>query len=316
MSSREFGFKTTADEVLEGIDLRGRVAVVTGASGGLGAETARALASKAADVTLGCRDAERGECVAADIRRATGNDAVRADALDLLDRASIRTFAQRFLARHPQLHMLINNAGVMACPFARSPEGWEVQFATNHVGHFLLTNLLMPALVRGAPARVISVSSAGHMRSSVDFEDLHWERKPYDKWMAYGQSKTANALFAVGLDRRFRGKGVRALALHPGAIATDLSRHLSAEDLGPLIERISTLAGGLKEVPAGAATSVWAATAPELEGEGGIYLEDCRRSAPVGTAGITTGYLPHALDAELAERLWRVSEELVGQRFG
>jgi NAD(P)-dependent dehydrogenase (short-subunit alcohol dehydrogenase family) len=154
------------------------------------------------------------------------------------------------------------------------------------------------------------------MRSSVDFDDLHWERKPYDKWMAYGQSKTANALFAVGLDRRFRAAGVRAFALHPGAIATDLSRHLSAEDLGPLIERISTLAGGLKEIPAGAATSVWAATAPELEGEGGIYLEDCRRSAPVGTPGITTGYLPHALDPELAERLWRVSEELVGQRFG
>lgn len=313
--TREFGFHTTADEALSGIDLHGRVAVVTGASGGLGAETARALAAKGAEVTIGCRDTTRGAQVAEAIAAVPGTGAVHVDGLDLLDRASIRAFAARVLDRHAKLHMLINNAGVMGCPLGRAPEGWELQFATNHMGHFLLTNLLVPALRAGAPARVVSVSSAGHMRAPVDFDDLHFERKPYEKWEAYGQAKTANALFAVALDARLADCGVRAFALHPGAIGTDLGRHLSREDLGPLLERIATTAGGFKEIPAGAATSVWAATAPELGGKGSLYLEDCNLSAPVGTEGVTTGYLPHALDPEAAERLWRVSEHLLDQRF-
>jgi len=314
-SRRQLGFATTADEALAGIDLAGRVAVVTGASGGLGAETARALAARGAEVILASRDQTRGARAAAAIRDATGNDAVHAETLDLLDRASIRAFAARLRASHDALHILIDNAGLMACPLARSPEGWEAQFATNHLGHFLLTGLLIPALIAGAPARVVVLSSAGHQRAPVDFDDLHWERRPYDKWAAYGQSKTANALFAVALDRRLAPAGVRAFAVHPGAIATDLSRHLTPEDIGPLLERVRTLAGGLKEIPAGAATSVWAATAPELEGQGGLYLEDCRPSAPCGTAGVTTGYMPYAVDPALAERLWAVSEELVGERF-
>ncbi len=311
--ARQFGFHTTADEVLEGIDLHGRVAVVTGGSGGLGAETARALAAKGAEVTIGCRDIVRGAAVAEGIKGHAGSGVVHVDALDLLDRASIRAFADAVRARHPQVHMLINNAGVMGCPFGRSPEGWELQFATNHMGHFLLTNLLLPVLQASAPARVVSVSSAGHMRAPVDFDDLHFERRPYEKWEAYGQAKSANALFAVALDARVRETGVRAFSLHPGAIPTDLGRHLSQEDLAPLVERITATAGGFKEIPSGAATSVWAATAPELDGKGGVYLEDCGLSAPAGTAGVTTGYLPHAVDPEIAARLWRVSEELLDQ---
>jgi len=313
--TREFGFHTTADEVLEGIDLRGRVAVVTGGSGGLGAETARALAVKGAEVTIGCRDAARGAQVVETIKATAGSGAVHVDALDLLDQASIQAFAESVCARHPQVHMLINNAGVMGCPLGRSPEGWELQFATNHMGHFLLTNLLLGALQAGAPSRVVSVSSAGHMRAPVDFDDLHFERRPYEKWEAYGQAKTANALFAVALDARVASSGVRAFSLHPGAIPTDLGRHLSKEDLAPLLERITATAGGFKEVPSGAATSVWAATAPELDGKGGLYLEDCGLSAPVGTEGVTTGYLPHAVDPAMAVRLWEVSEALLGRHF-
>lgn len=309
--NRAFGFASTTDDVLAGIDLTGKTAVVTGASGGLGAETARALASAGTAVTIGCRDLGRGEQAAAAIRASTGNDRVRVAALDLLDHARIRAFADHVGGTYDALNILVNNAGVMACPLARTERGWELQFDTNHVGHFLLTNLLTPLLVAGAPARVVSLSSFGHTRAPIDFDDLHFQNKPYDKWEAYGQAKTANALFAVGLDARLKDKGVRGFAVHPGAIVTDLGRHLEEADIIEISGRVSTQAGGFKEVAAGAATSVWAATAPELDGKGGLYLEDCSVSAPVGTEGVTTGYLDHAVSPAIADRLWSVTEELL-----
>src|SRR5438445_10762227 len=314
MTSRGFGRDSTADEVLTGIDCAGRVVLITGASGGLGAEAARALAAKGARITITARDLAKGRQVVQEIRTATGNDAVDVMELDLSSPASVRRFAREYLARHPVLHVLINNAGVMACPLARTPEGWEMQFATNHLGHFLLTGLLAPALRAGAPARVVSLSSSGHRLSPVVFEDIHFERRAYDKWLAYGQSKTANALFAVEFDRRLAPAGVRANAVHPGAIVTELGRHLSPEDIAALQARSPGGQGfHWKSVPAGAATSVWAATAPELDDRGGLYLEDCGIAAPKTSHDQLTGYEPYALDPAAAARLWTVSERTIGE---
>jgi NAD(P)-dependent dehydrogenase (short-subunit alcohol dehydrogenase family) len=309
-----FGPDTTTDEVLEGVDLAGRLALVTGASGGLGAETARALASKGAHVLLTARNLTKAEAVAEAIRGSTGAE-VEVEALELDALASVRAFAERFLAQHDALHILVNNAGVMACPESKTQDGFELQFGTNHLGHFLLTGLLAPALLRGAPARVVSVSSRGHQQSPVRFHDLAFENEPYDKWVAYGQSKTANVLFAVELERRLGGRGVHANAVHPGVIATDLSRHMDREDF----ERIRQRSGGslrLKTVEAGAATSVYAATAPELEGRGGRYLEDCHVAGVDDDPDAREGVRSYAVDPEAARRLWTLSEELVGQRFG
>ncbi|HEX5067583.1 MAG TPA: SDR family NAD(P)-dependent oxidoreductase [Myxococcota bacterium] len=290
-------------------------ALVTGASGGLGAETARALAERGARVTLTARDLPKGREVVDSIRKSTGNDRLEVMALALDDPRSVREFAKAFLAKNAPLTALINNAGVMACPLARTAQGYEMQFATNHLGHFLLTGLLAPALRAGAPARVVSVSSRGHRFSPVVFEDIHFERRAYDKWSSYGQSKTANVLFAVELDRRLRSAGVRANALHPGAIVTELGRHLSPDDIKQLQARSPGGRMEWKTVPSGAATSTWAATAPELEGRGGLYLEDCHvaelRKSPEDEGGVEAW----ALDAAAAEKLWRVSEEMVGERF-
>ena len=314
----EFGHDTTTDEVLEGIDLTGKWALVTGGSGGLGAETARALASKGARVVIAARDVAKGEAVAQGIRKSTGNDAIEVAALELGSLASIRAFAELFLARHDALQILVNNAGVMACPFAKTSDGFELQFGTNHLGHFLMTGLIAPALLRGAPARIVSVSSRGHHNSPVVFDDIHFERRAYDKWLAYGQAKTANVLFAVELERRLGARGVHSNALHPGVILTELSRHMHREDYEHLRKRAAP-SGGLKmkSVATGAATSVYAATAPELEGRGGLYLEDCGIAAinDVDAATSSGGVRSYALDAEAARRLWAISEESVGQRF-
>lgn len=308
----QFGHDTTTTEVLDGIDLRGRVALVTGGSSGLGEETARAFAEKGAEVILTARDVPKGEAVAERIRASTGNARVAVEELELASLASVRAFAARFLQRHPELHILVNNAGVMACPFAHTADGFEMQIGTNHFGHFLMTNLLMPALRRGAPSRIVSVSSRGHHISPVVFDDLHFERRPYHNWLSYGQSKTANVLFAVGLEKRFAADGVHALALHPGAIMTELGRHLQPEDLEFL--RTRARGGGMKfkSVPAGAATSVFAATAPELEGRGGVYLEDCQVAEVDDAEGALAGVKSYALDPGNAERLWQVSERAVG----
>jgi len=311
-----FGRETTTTEVLSGIDLDGRAAFVTGASGGLGAETARALAEKGASLTLAARDLEKLRGVVESIRSSTGNSNVELAELDLTSPASVRACAKGWLADHDALQLLVNNAGIMACPLARTAEGYELQFATNHLGHFLLTGLLAPALLAGAPARVVNVSSAGHRLAGVDFDDLHFERREYDKWVAYGQSKSANVLFSCELDRRLQDRGVRSFALHPGVIMTELARHLTMEDIQELMSN-APADGGLefKPVEAGAATTVYAATAPELEGRGGLYLEDCRIGERVDDDASSRGFKPHAVDPEAARRLWEVSEELVGERF-
>ena len=308
-----FGADTTASEVSEGIDLGGKVALVTGGSSGLGQETARVLAERGAHVILTARDLSKGESVAAGIRASTGNQHVEVEELELGSLKDIRAFAQRFLARHPTLHIMVNNAGVMACPQAKTTDGFELQFGSNHLGHFLATCLLAPALRKGAPSRVVSVSSRGHHLSPVVFDDIQFERRPYDKWLAYGQAKTANVLFAVGLDGRLGIRGVHANALHPGGILTELGRHLQAEDFEFLQKRNRGMK--YKSVEAGAATSVLAATAPELEGRGGLYLEDCQIAAVNDEPGALWGVKSYALDPQNAERLWEVSEKLVGERF-
>jgi len=308
-----FGAETTASEVADGIDLRGKVALVTGGSSGLGQETARVLAERGAQVILTARDVPKGETVATAIRASTGNEHVEVEELELGSLKSIRACVRRVSARHPALHILVNNAGVMASPQAKTADGFELQFGSNHLGHFLTTCLLVPALRRGAPSRVVSVSSRGHHMSPVVFDDIQFERRPYDKWLAYGQSKTANVLFAVGLERRLGARGVHANALHPGGIMTELSRHLQSEDWNFLQTRTSGMK--FKTVEAGAATSVFAATAPELEGRGGLYLEDCRVAAVNDAPDARDGVKSYALDPGNADRLWEASETLVGERF-
>jgi NAD(P)-dependent dehydrogenase (short-subunit alcohol dehydrogenase family) len=302
------GFDTTTDEVLAGIDLRGTVALVTGASTGLGLETARALAAAGASVTLAVRTEPRGDAAAATIRDLLPDASLECGLLDLTSLASVRAFAEWFTARHDRLGILVNNAGVMATPFERTADGFELQFGTNHLGHFLLTNLLTPLLVAAAPSRVVNLSSGGHRGSDIIWDDPNYERREYDKFEAYGQSKTANILFTVELDRRLRDRGVRSYAVHPGMIATELGRYMTREDFRALSARAkSSPSGGLpqrKSVESGAATSVWAATSADLRTQGGVYCEDC---------AVSDQHAPWALDADSAQRLWALSEALVGQ---
>ncbi len=308
-----FGSETTVDEVLEGIDLSGKVAIVTGASGGLGAEAARGLAQAGAAVTITARDMAKGQGVADEIRKSTGNTKVEVRELVLQRPDSVRAFAKAWLTDHGQLDLLLNNAGVMACPLERTDEGWEMQFATCHLGHFLLTALLAPSLASGA--RIVNVSSGGHRLGQVRLEDPHFEQGEYDKWASYGQAKTANILHAVELDRRLQGRDVRAFAIHPGAIVTDLGRHLTKEDVADMNARAP--GGGLtfKTVEAGAATEVYAATAPELAGQGGVYLEDCHVAELFDASNPMEGVMPYALDAGAAKQLWALSERTLGESF-
>lgn len=317
--TREFGEQSTTDQVLEGIDLTGKIAIVTGASGGLGEETVRALASKGATVTIAARDMNRAEQTAEKIRQSTGNTNINIGELELDKPASVRAFAANWLASNDSLNLLINNAGVMACPLDRTAEGWEMQFATNHIGHFLLTCLLSDALVKGAPARVVNLSSGGHNFAPVDFDDIHFSQRDYEPFASYGQSKTANILFSIELDNRLKDRGVRVNAVHPGVIMTDLGRHMSEADIENLIN--NRPAGSppmvFKEVPQGAATSVWMATAPELDGVGGQYALDCHlvdpdtQDADPGTGG----WAKWAQGDDNAARLWKATEEMLGDSF-
>ncbi len=310
-----FNAGPTTDEVIEGISLAGDIALVTGASSGLGVETSRALAAAGAEVVMLARDAAKLEAAADALREADPGATFHTHLVDLADLASVRRAAADLLESYPTIQLLINNAGVMACPLMRTADGFEMQFGTNHLGHFLLTCLLQPALLAGAPGRVVNLSSGGHRFANFNFDDPNYASRDYDKWQAYGESKTANVLFTVGLDARLKASDVRAFAVHPGVIMTELSRHMQQEDF----EALSARAPGdgeltFKSVEQGAATSTWAATSPDLEGRGGIYLEDCQIAAPVapGSAG---GVEDYALDSDAAERLWRLSEELVGERF-
>ncbi len=312
-----FGADSTTDEVLEGIDLGGKRALVTGASAGLGIETCRALAARGAEVVLVARDKAKTQAAANSIMQTLPQARLSVEVLDLADLNSVRACAAAVLENYDNIDLLVNNAGVMACPLARTAEGCEMQFGVNHIGHFLLTNLLMPLLAQGEGARVVCLTSAGHKYSPILFDDLHFDIRAYDKWIAYGQSKTANALFAVELSRRFGAQGVLANAVHPGGIHTELGRHLSKKDIAQMIQQSESSSGwSFKSVPAGAATSVWAATTPLLAGKGGHYLEDCDFSFELQPGEeATNGYLPYALDPQAAERLWQRSEKIVGQQF-
>jgi NAD(P)-dependent dehydrogenase (short-subunit alcohol dehydrogenase family) len=302
-----FGAATTAAEVAAGLDLTGRRIVVTGGASGIGIETARALASTGAEITLAVRDREAGERTAADITASTRNERILVAPLDLADQASVRAFVA---AWGGPLHVLVNNAGIMASPLMRTPEGWEMQFATNHLGHFALATGLLPALRAADGARIVSVSSAAHLRSPVVFDDIHFERRDYEPWSAYGQSKTANVLFAVEASRRWADDGITANSLMPGAIQTNLQRYISDEEL----ERIRAAGGGgaanWKTPEQGAATSVLLAASPLVEGVGGRYFEDANEAGP-NQPGTRTGVAAYALDPEAATRLWDVSEQML-----
>ncbi|MGY2051192.1 SDR family NAD(P)-dependent oxidoreductase [Methylobacterium sp. JK268] len=302
-----FGPRSTADEVLAGCDLTGRLAVVTGGHSGLGLATTRALARAGAAVIVGARDP------AAAAPALAGLPGVAVAALDLADLASVRAFADRLVASGRRVALLVNNAGIMACPETRVGPGWEAQFAVNHLGHFTLACGLWPALRGGA--RVVAVSSAGHHASPIRWDDLH-VAQGYDKWRTYGQSKTANALFALHLDRIGRAEGVRAFSLHPGKILTPLQRHLGRAEMVAQgwIHPDGRLADPTFKSPEqGAATQVWAATASRLDGLGGLYCEDCDVAPRAGEAGAPfAGVCDHAADPGEAERLWAVSADLTG----
>jgi NAD(P)-dependent dehydrogenase (short-subunit alcohol dehydrogenase family) len=307
-----FGHSSTALEVVDGIDLNGSTAVVTGASSGIGVETARALAAAGATVLMPVRNRAKGEGVADDIRSSTGSDDVVVLDMDLADPASVRACAESILERGVPVHILINNAGIMACPLRRTEEGWESQFATNHFGHFLFTTLLMPALLRGAPARVVNLSSIAHRITGVDFDDPHFLRREYDKWQAYGQAKTANVLFSVALNARYASHGVTSNAVHPGGIMTGLQKDLSQEEMEAMgwFDDDGKPVEGFKTVEGGASTATWAATTPLLERVGGLYLEDCNVAAPAVPELPYHGVHAHAIDPGAAERLWELSEEM------
>jgi NAD(P)-dependent dehydrogenase (short-subunit alcohol dehydrogenase family) len=306
-----FGFGSTADDVLAGIDLTGKLAIVTGGYSGLGLETTRALAKAGARVVVPARRRAVAEEAVAGV---DGVDGVEVDELDLGDLESVCAFAERFLASDRTVDIVINSAAIMACPETRVGPGWEAQFATNHLGHFALVYRLWPAIAPGG-ARVVSVSSSGHHRSDIRWDDPHWQQG-YDKFEAYGQAKTANVLFAVQLDALGKDSGVRAFALHPGGILTPLQRHLPKEEMverGWIDENGTPLnPEGFKSPEQGAATQVWAATSPRLSGMGGVYCEDCDIAEPAPADGRQIGVRDHAVNPESAARLWTLSAELTG----
>lgn len=303
-----FDASSTTDEVLADVDLTGRVAAVTGASGGLGLETARSLAARGAHVVLAARNNDKLGAAVETIRTALPDASLATLLLDLADVVSCRRAAVEVLGTVDRLDLLINNAGVMCTPFGHTADGFETQIGTNHLGHMAWTVPLMDLLTRDGGGRIVNLSSAGHRFGDVDLDDLNFERRPYDPWSGYGASKTANVLFSVELERRLGPLGVHALAVHPGGIHTDLGRHMTRELLGEIQQRIAqSNPGGFewKSIPQGAATTVWAATTPEFADRGGVYCEDCHEAQVVqpddaGRAGV----LAYAVDPERAGALW------------
>ena len=306
---------TTTTDVLAGVDLRGRTVLVTGATTGIGKETARALAAAGATVVITARSDDKGAAAVTDLRDAVPGADVTFDVLELDSLASVRAFSDRFVAAHDRLDVLIANAGVMAMPYGLTEDGFEQHLGTNHLGHFVLVGRLAPLLVASAPARIVLLSSAGHAASDVHWDDPNFADTEFTKMDAYGQSKTANVLHAVELERRYGPLGVHAYAVHPGMVATDLARHFTREDFDDIMARAKAASpggggggGGLPPivgVDVGAATSVWAATAPGLDADGGSYLADCAVASAAA----------YATDPDAARRLWALSEDLVGERF-
>lgn len=315
MSNKSFGATSTTDEVLAGLDLTGKRVLITGVSAGLGVETARALAVHGAEVVGAVRDIAKA-------RRATSHiHGLELVELDLGNLATVRGCADRLLADGYPFDLMIGNAGVMATPFGRTADGFETQFGTNHLGHFVFMNRLLPLLKNGS--RVILLSSAGHRYSDIDLEDPNFARTEYDPFRAYGRSKTANILFALEFDRRHRAKGIRAAAVHPGAIRTELTRHLG-DHIGKMIAAINDRARAdgqpdfvWKSIPEGAATTVWAAARAPAEEIGGRYCEDCHVADPVDDTdpAVRHGLRPYAGDPERAKALWDLSEKMVGESF-
>ena len=324
--SKVFGEASTTDEVLSGVNLKGKRVLVTGVSSGLGVETARSLAAHGAQVVGAARDLKKADAATDEVRKdavANGGN-FEVIALDLASLTSVRACADALLKKGEPFDVIIANAGVMATPFGHTEDGFETQFGTNHLGHFVLVNRIAPLLRLGG--RLINLASAGHRFANVDLEDPNFERTPYDPWVAYGRSKTANILFAVAFDARHRGHGIRAAAVHPGGIQTELSRHLDETQLRAAIDRInrqSAAEGGqpfkYKTIPQGAATSVWAAVVAPADEIGGHYCENCHVSQIVPEDKPLTvnseGVRAYALDPKTAEALWKKSEELVGEHF-
>lgn len=300
-----FGASSTAADVIAGVDLSGTRAIVTGASSGIGAETARALASAGADVTLAVRNTEAGARVASQIGASTGNPAVHVHQLELADIRSVDAFVADWSG---PLHILVSNAGIMATPEQHTQQGRELQFATNHLGHFALATGLHDALTEAGSARIVSVSSVGHINGEVLFDDVDFAERPYDPWAAYSQSKTANVLFAVAAAARWASDGITANALNPGRIAsTGLIAHVDPASMPPQsFDPAGSTGVSIKDIPQGAATSVLLAASPLLAGATGRYFEDCQEAAPL-VPGTRRGVAAHALDPVKAERLWQLS---------
>jgi NAD(P)-dependent dehydrogenase (short-subunit alcohol dehydrogenase family) len=315
-----FGATSTTDEVLRGLNLTGKRVLVTGVSAGLGVETARALAAHGAEVIGAARDLSKAQTATEQVRaQAANGGSLRLIQLDLASLASVRSCADALLAAGKTFDLIIANAGVMATPKGTTADGFETQFGTNHLGHFVLVNRIASLMRPGS--RLVNLSSAGHRFADVDLQDPNFEHTPYAEFVAYGRSKTANVLFAVEFDRRHKARGVRATAVHPGGIQTELSRHLTAQAREALIASINASQPkgaapfSYKSIPQGAATSVWAACVADAEAIGGRYCEDCHVAEIVSIPGFRGGVQPYALDPQHAQALWRKSEELVGEHF-
>lgn len=318
----QFNAISTTDDVLAGVDLTGKRILVTGVSAGLGVETARALAAHGADVVGAARDLAKAERATDAVRAAAAasGGSFELIALDLASLTSVRAAADALVADGRPFDVIITNAGVMAAPFGKTADGFETQFGTNHLGHFTFVNRIASLIKEGG--RLVSLASSGHRFSNVDLDDPNFDRGDYDPWIAYGRAKTANILFAVEFDRRHKGRGIRAAALHPGGIQTELARHLDDGALEALVEQINAsarAAGGeafeFKSIPQGAATSVWAAAVADPGAIGGRYLEDCHVAELAEDEGLRAGVRAYALDPDNAKALWAKSEEMVGERF-
>ena len=299
-----FGPRSTALEVVASVDLHGKRAIVTGGAAGIGLETTRARASAGAHVTMAVRNLAQGQAAAAQLRAEHPDISVDVRPLDLVDLGSVAGFATAWAGA--PLHILINNAGIMACPASRTAAGWELQLATNHLGHTALALALLPSLRRAAPARVVVLSSGAHKLCDVDLDDPHFARRPYSKWKAYGQAKTFNALMAVSLDAHHHAHGIEALSVHPGGIMTGLQQHLPRAEMekNGWVKPDGTPADNFKTVAQGASTSTWAATAAELSAHTGRYLEDCRLALPASPSDPWGGHAPYIVDRDHAEAAW------------
>lgn len=309
LEKRKFSESSTALEVIEGHRLDGKTAIVTGAYAGIGFETARALASAGATVILAGRDGEKGKEAVLKIQEISANEKIHFAAIDLFDLASVQKFSKEIIEEFHAVSILINNAGIMAGPLSYSADGYESQFATNHLGHFLLAYLLKDALAKAAPSRVVSLSSIAHRRSDIIFDDIHYRNRHYDKWQAYGQSKTANVLFALGLTEQWQRLGICSNAVMPGGIVTGLQKYIPVEEQVELgwIDENGNVNGKFKTPEQGAATSIWAAVSEEMENRGGYYLEDCAIASAWHADTPLKGCMPHALNRESAQRLWEMS---------